>query len=332
MNARCDPMTDLFRISYKLVKPLYRRTSLHRSVIEEVRGQELQEAYAQCREITRTHAKTFYMATRFLPNDKQRGIFALYALCRYVDDLVDEAEDLVSRRQLDREGIRRSMEEWKRRLEAACLGGACDHPILRAFSHTLNTFHIPLELPLQLIEGVGMDLYKRRYETFGELYGYAYKVASVVGLMTCEIFGYRTPEALDHAEELGIAMQLTNILRDVGEDLRRDRIYLPAEELRRFGVTEKQLLWGRMDGNFRELMRFQIDRARRYYARSDLGVPMLEPGTRLPVYLARYNYSRILDKIEENGYRVFDRRAYLNATEKLAVLPGVLYRMRYQQS
>lgn len=324
-------MPDLLRIPYNLVKPLYRRTSLHRSVIDEVRGSELQEAYTRCREITRNHAKTFYMATRFLPNDKQRGIFAVYALCRYVDDLVDEAEDLVHRRCLDEDGIRRGMDNWKQKLEAAYRGEVRDHPILLAFSDTLHSFHIPLHLPLQLIEGVGMDLYKRRYETFDELYDYAYKVASVVGLMTCEIFGYRTPEALDHAEELGVAMQLTNILRDVGEDLRRDRIYLPAEELRRFGVSEQQLFEGRMDEAFRELMRFQIDRARSYYERSDLGVPMLESGSRLPVYLARYNYSRILDKIEENDYRVFDRRAYLNATEKFAILPGVLYRMRYQQ-
>lgn len=322
-------MTDLLRYPYNLLKPLYRRTSFHRSVIEELESRELQEAYAVCRELTRRHARTFYMSARFLPNRKQRGIFALYSLCRYVDDLVDEQEDLVEERKLDYREVRHKIAGWQRQLREAYEGRAGDNPILLAFSDLLRTSRIPLELPFQLIEGVCMDLWKTRYNSFGEVYEYSWKVASTVGLMCCEIFGYRSPRALRYAADLGVAMQLTNILRDVGEDLERGRIYLPRGEMQRFGVVEEDLFSHRLDDNFRRLMRFQIDRARRYYRRSELGIPLLSADSRLPVYLARGNYGRILDKIEENGYDVFHRRAYLNTTEKLALIPGVLYRMRH---
>lgn len=185
-----------------------------------------------------------------------------------------------------------------------------------------------MELPFELMEGVCMDLYKNRYDTFEELQRYSYKVASTVGLMTSEVFGYDSPRALNHAVDLGIAMQLTNILRDVGEDLEKNRIYLPREELDRFGVTESDLFGHRMSPNMIELMQFQIERARALYRSTDRGIEMLENDSRLPVYLASFNYGRILDKIEENGYDVFEQRAHLNTTEKITILPRVLYRMR----
>ena len=322
-------MTDLLRIPYELLRPLYQKTSFHRAVVEEVDDDRLKDAYMQCRAITRHHAKTFYMATRFLPNNKQRGIFAIYSLCRYIDDLVDEAEDLVSKRELDYAGIRRKLDHWKRKLKDTYEGKRQDNPILLAFSDVLRNYDIPIKLPFELMEGVCMDLYKNRYESFEEVYDYSYKVASIVGLMTSEVFGYSDDEALDHAVELGIAMQLTNILRDVGEDLTKNRIYLPREDLEHFGVTEEDLFNHKMDEAFVELMKFQIDRARDYYHRSDAGIPMLAEDSRLPVYLARHNYSRILEKIEKNDYNVFDRRAYLNATEKISILPRILYDMRF---
>ncbi|MFH5831899.1 phytoene/squalene synthase family protein [Halalkalibaculum sp. DA384] len=325
-------MTDLFRIPYNLIRPLYERTSLHRSVVEEVENEQLQEAYIRCREMTRQHAKTFYMATRFLPNKKQRGIFAIYALCRYVDDLVDEAEDLIDREKVTYPDIRNRIDRWKQKLEETYNGKRFDDPILLAFSDVLRSYQIPVELPFELMEGVCMDLYKNRYETFEELWDYSYKVASTVGLMTSEVFGYSDEQALQHAIDLGIAMQLTNILRDVGEDLEKNRIYLPKEELDRFGVTEKDLFSHRRTDAFIELMQFQIERTRNYYRSTDRGIEMLEKDSRLPVYLASFNYGRILDKIEENGYNVFEKRAYLNATEKITILPRVLYRMKYFSS
>lgn len=325
-------MTDLLRIPYDLLRPLYKRTSFHKSVVEEVEDEHLKEAYIQCRAITRKHAKTFYMATRFLPNKKQRGIFAIYSLCRYVDDLVDEAEDLVSKKELDYDGIHKKLGRWKKKLNDTYQGRLHDNPILMAFSDVLRSYNIPIELPFELMEGVCMDLYKNRYETFGEVYDYSYKVASIVGLMTSEVFGYASKEALDYAVALGIAMQLTNILRDVGEDLEKNRIYLPREDLDRFGISESDLFKHKRDNSFIEMMKFQIQRTRGYYERSDKGIPLLMKDSRIPVYLARYNYSRILDKIEANDYDIFNHRAYLNSTEKISILPRIIYKIQFGTS
>lgn len=321
-------MTDLFRIPYELFKPLYKWTSFHRSVIDEVESEELQEAYAKCRSITRYHSKTFYMATRFLPNHKQRGIFAIYSLCRYVDDLVDETEDLVDNEKLSQDDVKKKLDSWKQKLQDTYDGKVHDNPILIAFSDVLKRYHIPIEMPFELMEGVCIDMFKSRYETFEELYDYSFKVASVVGLMTSQVFGYESPEALGYAVDLGIAMQLTNILRDVGEDLQRDRIYLPQEDLDRFNVTEQDLFNHVLDERVLDLLAFEIERTRRFYNRSDEGIELLSQDSRLPVYMARQNYSRILNKIEENNYNVFDFRAYLNATEKLSILPQAYYQMK----
>lgn len=325
-------MTDLFRIPYALLKPLYERTSFHNAVIEEVNDKRLQQAYSQCRAITRHHAKTFYMATRFLPNHKQRGIFAIYSLCRYIDDLVDEAEDLVEKKELSEDDIRLKIDLLKQKLRDTYNGYVQDDEILIAFSDVLKRYHIPIEMPFELMEGVSMDLFKNRYETFEELYDYSFKVASIVGLMTSQVFGYKSKEALGYAVDLGIAMQLTNILRDVGEDLRRDRIYLPKEDLIRFGVREEELFNHQRSKNVIDLLKYQIERTRRYYSRSEKGITLLSSDSRLPVYLARENYSRILDKIEENDYDVFTKRAYLNATEKISILPVAYYQMKVGQS
>ncbi len=315
-------ITEILRYPYNVIRPVYERTAFHRSVIDELDDQHLREAYTSCRQITRKYAKTFYMATRFLPNHKQRSIFAIYALCRFLDDLVDETEDLVTTQKIDIDDVHRLIDTQKQRLldvyEGRDPGG---HPIFVAFSHTLKTFHIPVELPFELIDGVSMDLTKKRYETFEEVYEYSWKVASVVGLMTSEVFGYDDPKALEYAADLGIAMQLTNILRDVGEDLDRGRIYIPAEDLRAFGITEDDLFERKLTPEFKAMMEFQIQRAESYYERSDAGIGMLSDDSRLPVSMARMNYSRILMQIRENGYQVFDQRAHLSTAKKLAILP-----------
>lgn len=325
-------MTDLLRIPYNLIRPFYKRTTFHRSVIEELNDERLKMAYCKCRAITRDHAKTFYMATRFLPNHKQRGIFAIYSLCRYIDDLVDEAEDLLDKRQLTERDVKDRLDSWKQKLQYTYDGRVHDNDILIAFADVLKSHHIPIEMPFELMEGVCMDLFKNRYETFEELYDYSFKVASIVGLMTSKVFGYEDSQALSYAVDLGIAMQLTNILRDVGEDLRKDRIYLPQEDLGQFGVTEKDLFTHTLNKSVIDLLDFQIQRTRRYYDRAEQGIDLLSRDSRLPVYLASQNYSRILDKIESNNYDVFEQRAYLNATEKLSILPRAYYRMKWGRS
>jgi 15-cis-phytoene synthase len=310
------------------IRSVYERTTLHRGVTEEVVEPELRSAYEHCRSITRKYARTFYLATRFLPHDKQRSIFAIYGLCRFLDNVVDEAEDPGSDNHAELPQVEQTLMEWKQKLQGTYAGDSSDNPILIAFSDVLRRHQISIKLPFELIDGVAMDLAKSRYETFGELYDYSYKVASVVGLMISEVFGYEDESALQHAVDLGIAMQLTNILRDVGEDLGRNRIYLPAEDLRTFGVTEMDLFEHRMTDSFRELMKYQIDRARRYYASADKGIPMLSQDSQIPVRLARHNYARILDQIEANGYQVFTRRAYLSFTQKMVILPRVWWQTK----
>lgn len=321
-------MTNLLKIPYSFIRPIYEKTNFHKAVISEIEDARLRISYAHCRSITRKHAKTFYMATRFLPLEKQRSIFAIYGLCRYLDDLVDEAEDLIHKKKINEKQVLKKLESFRVKLISTYRGVEYNNPVLLAFSDVLNRFNISISHPLTLLDGVKMDLTKNRYETFEELYEYSYKVAAVVGLMTSEVFGYEDPEALNHARDLGIAMQLTNILRDVGEDLIRGRIYLPKEDLEKFNVTEDELFSRTMSGKFIDLMKFQIARTRMYYDSSEIGISKLSKDSRLPVMLARENYSRILNKIEENNYQVFHRRAYLNSTEKFSILPKVIMQIR----
>ncbi|XWN38027.1 MAG: squalene/phytoene synthase family protein [Balneola sp.] len=317
-------MTNFLQIPYSLFRPIYEMTSFHRSVIDDVSDEELKQAYSHCRAITRYHAKTFYLATRFLPNDKQRGIFAIYGMCRYLDNLVDEAEDLIREEKLTLSEIDEKLDNFRKDLDKVYSGYTVDDPILFAYADSLKRYKVAKELPLLLMEGVRQDLEISRFENFQQIYDYSYKVASVVGLMTIEVFGYSTNEAVERATDLGIAMQLTNILRDVGEDLERGRIYLPKEDLNRFDVSEEELFTKEKSEKFINLMKFQIARARKYYDRAFEGIEMLDKDSRLPVYLAHRNYSRILEKIEENDYDVFNKRAYLNQSEKLYILPKVL--------
>jgi len=299
------------------------QTDIAAATIVAAAPQACSDAFAWCRDVTRHHAKTFYLATRFLPKSQRNPIYAMYALLRTVDDLVDTAEEDIALGKLDRKGLARQMEEWRQKLRACYEGHPGSDPIMIAWHETLKNCDIPIELPLDLMDGVAMDIDFKPFETFDELYIYCYKVASVVGLMCSEIFGYSDRKALDHAIELGIAMQLTNILRDVGEDVDRNRIYIPLEEVRRFGCSEEQFMQKRIDENFRNLIRFQIDRARNYYRASDQGIPMLEKRSRFAVRLSSLNYNNILRTIEENSYDVFSRRAYRSFYQKLRTIPTI---------
>ncbi|NTU97384.1 MAG: phytoene/squalene synthase family protein [Chlorobiaceae bacterium] len=286
----------------------------------------LDEAYEYCRQMSRHHAKTFYLASMFLPERQRRPIFAIYALLRTVDDIVDMAEVKLSKGLITGEEIRKMLEDWKARLRACYAGNPGDDPIMMAWHDTLKRYPVPIELPFELIEGVAMDISFKPFETFDELYGYCYKVASVVGLMTSEIFGYSDKRALDHAVELGIAMQLTNILRDIGEDIDRGRIYLPMEDLRRFDCSIEEFLQKTMNRKFVDLMKFQVERARGYYRSAEQGIPMLHRESRFAVSLSSLNYGNILTAIEENGYDVFSKRAYRSFFQKISTIPAVWFK------
>ncbi len=195
--------------------------------------------------------------------------------------------------------------------------------VLFAWQDLLKTYKIPQNLPFELMQGVVQDTHIKRYETFDELYIYCYRVASTVGLMASEIFGYADEKTLKYAESLGIAMQLTNILRDIKEDAAMDRIYLPQEDLQKFNVSEKQIFAGEYDENFVELMKFQISRARDFYRKSEKGIALLEKDTRFTVLLAARIYAKILYEIERQNYNVFQTRAHTTLRQKIFSVPKI---------
>jgi phytoene synthase len=272
---------------------------------------DLQSAYEHCQRVAREHAKNFYYAFRTLPTDKRNAIYAAYAFCRVCDDIADE--DMPPEQQ------RRLFEETRALLLRAS-SGTVDDPVFAALGHALSLFDIPVRYFEDVIEGTEMDLSVRRFETFDDLKAYCYKVASAVGLICIEVFGYEGEYAREHAIDLGIAMQLTNILRDVKEDAGRGRIYLPLEDLCRFGYTESELMRGEFKDSFRDLMRFQVCRARRYFEGGNLLVPLVSPESRPCLAALSGVYSALLDRIEDANYQVFDRRISLRASEKLLIV------------
>lgn len=247
-------------------------------------------------------SKSFYFATRFFPREVAEAAYAVYWFCRTTDDMVDESD------------APPDLDAWRRRLEAALQGGAGDE-VLDTFAAAVHRFSIPSRYAFDLIDGVEMDLARAEYKDFEQLRLYCYRVASTVGLMMMHVIGF---SGAPHAEaiHMGIAMQLTNILRDVGEDLRRGRVYLPQDELERFGVSRADLATGRRTESFRRLMEFQIARARRFYGLGRAGLPFLHPRGRFAVDLASRIYARILNRIEASGYDVFARRAVVSRPEK----------------
>jgi 15-cis-phytoene synthase len=265
-----------------------------------------------CRRITRRYAKTFYFASACLPRPTRAHAYAVYGFCRWADNAVDDARSPA-------EAAAR-LDHARRALDLS-YSDAQVPPGLEEFRSTVERCSIPRSLFDELLEGMAMDLEQVRYPDFAALDLYCHRVAGVVGLMMTHVFGYRDPRCLPHARALGTAMQLTNILRDVAEDGLRGRIYLPQDELGRFGVSEAQLLEGRVDDGFRALMRFQIERARRYYAESEAGVPWLVgDASRLTVRVMGRLYAGILDAIEELEYDVFRARAHVPFARKLATL------------
>ncbi|HEX7974263.1 MAG TPA: phytoene/squalene synthase family protein, partial [Anaerolineales bacterium] len=278
----------------------------------------LNEAYLTCAEITRRHSRTFYLASGLLPVGKRRAIRALYAFCRVSDDLVDQARTDTTLSTAAR------LEDWRSR--TTCPRRDETDPVALAWSHARQSYQIPWRYADQLIGGVAMDLRQASYSTFTELSTYCYGVACTVGLMSMHIIGYAGAEAVPYAVRLGVALQMTNILRDVGEDARNGRVYLPEQELAAFGLGQADVKVGRVDGRWREFMRFQIERNRSLYADAWPGIALLDRDGRFAVGAAAELYQAILRDIENNDYNVFHRRASVSAGGKLGRLPGIWWR------
>jgi 15-cis-phytoene synthase len=271
----------------------------------------LDRAYAYCATLTSTHSRTFFMATGLLPSEKRRAMRALYAFCRLSDDIVDHAQGNAAG----------ALAIWQQ-------GVLAPEPppgdlVALAWADTRLRYGIPQRYAEQLINGVGRDLCQQRYCTFEEVVMYAYGVASTVGLMSMHIIGFAGEQAIPYAIKLGIALQLTNILRDVGEDWRSRRVYLPTDEMTAYGLTEADLDRGQVDDRWRAFLRFQIARNRRLYAEADPGIALLSGDGRFAVAAASELYRAILDDIEAHDYDVFNRRAHVSAWNKVYRLPGI---------
>lgn len=278
----------------------------------------LEDAYRHCDAITRHYSRTFSTASGLLPVEKRRAVRALYAFCRITDNIVDNSQPEAQRLS--------KLEEWRKTVSDPY--AAEGDPVALAWIDTQRRFKIPSGYAEQLIDGVARDLIQKRYATFGDLAGYAYGVASTVGLMAMHIIGFKNEAALPYAVKLGVALQMTNILRDIGEDWQHDRLYLPQDELDRFGVSENDLNVRGITPQWRHLMQFQIERNRRLYQESWEGIRLLDQDGRLAIGAAADLYRAILKDIEANDYDVFTRRARISSFGKLARLPIIWWRLR----
>jgi phytoene synthase len=283
--------------------------------------ESLKQSYGLCRQIARRTAKNFYYSFLVMPRAKRDAICAIYAFMRRSDDIADSAANSA----VALEGLRK----WRTQVDAALTRGEFADPTFPALADTVKRYNIPLCHFHELLDGTEMDQRITRYETFADLYKYCYHVASVVGLVVLPVFGYTDKAALAPAEACGIAFQLTNILRDVKEDARLCRIYLPREDLRRFGVEEDDIMnaaanpsacGSEFHSRFVELMKFEAARAREYYQKAEPLLGMIQPDSRGALAVMIGIYGGILRKIEKWNYAVFDERIRFSAAEKLWIV------------
>ncbi|MCM2288982.1 MAG: presqualene diphosphate synthase HpnD [Sulfuritalea sp.] len=261
-----------------------------------------------CQERAAGSGSSFYYSFLFLEPRRRQAITALYAFCREVDDVVDECPDAE---------LARTKLAWWRGEVKALFEGRPSHPVTQALTTTLKSFYLPQEQLLEIIDGMEMDLEQVRYADFKALNLYCYRVASVVGLLAAEIFGYSERQTLKYAHDLGLAFQLTNIIRDVGEDARRGRIYLPQDELSRFGVSEADLLNANYSDNFRRLMAFQVERAQATYQQAFAQLPAADRKAQRAGLVMAAIYRATLNEIVRDSYRVLDQRISLPPLRKL---------------
>ena len=261
-----------------------------------------------CQQKAASSGSSFYYSFMFLPPNRRRAITALYAFCREVDDVVDECQD---------PQIAATKLAWWRVELDRLYAGQPDHPVTRALKPVIEEFNLPREQLLEIIDGMQMDLQQTRYLDFTALSLYCYRVASVVGLLAAEIFGFEDRATQKYAHDLGMAFQLTNIIRDVGEDARRGRVYLPLDELKRFEVPVADLLNARHSDNFRRLMEFQIERAEQFYAQALAALPAIDRKSQRPGLMMAAIYRTLLDEIKRDGSQVLNQRTSLTPLRKL---------------
>src|SRR5512142_2204882 len=261
-----------------------------------------------CQQKAAQSGSSFYYSFLFLPPERRRAITALYAFCREVDDVVDECSDA---------NVARTTLNWWRNEVSAIYGGTPQHPVTQALVPIVKQFNLAQEHLLEIIDGMEMDLDLPRYPDFKSLQLYCYRVASVVGLLSVEIFGYTDRQTLKYAHDLGIAFQLTNIIRDVGEDARRNRIYLPMDEMQQFGVTAADILNARETENFHKLMAFQVERAQRYYRQAMEHLPAADRKAQRTGLIMAEIYRAVLDEVVASGCHVLKERVSLTTRYKL---------------
>jgi phytoene synthase len=268
------------------------------------------QAYAECRRIAHKHGANFSVGFRFLPRVKRRAVYAAYAWCRWADDIADESPGGDVNARLD---------DWQRELEA-CYAGTPSHPITIALADALQHFAIPKSAFIALVDGCRQDTWKSRYETFEELLHYCDLVATSIADISLSIFGYRSDAAPGYGRSLATALQLTNVTRDVGDDLSRDRIYIPREELRRFGVTEEEIFARAENDRIRRLLEFQIDRAEGYFREAEPLLRELAFDARFPTLLMGGVYATVLAKLRKDPLTAIRKRLSLSPLQKVLVV------------
>jgi len=274
----------------------------------------LEASYAFCRRIARNRARNFYYSFLLLSPEQKDAMCAIYAFMRYSDDISEGAA-----------ASRQAIDHWRSDLDRALTGDYPANPLWPAFHETVQRFDIPHQYFHEMIDGVSQDLNARQIQTFDELYRYCYQVASVVGLTIIHIFGFDSPDALPLAEKCGIAFQLTNILRDIREDSENHRIYIPSEDIQRFGAN-----LATYDANFIELLRFEAARARAYYDESRPLIGLVDKNSRRSLWALIEIYRRLLARIERQNFNVLDRRARVPTPEKLGILASAILRPRFK--
>jgi 15-cis-phytoene synthase len=278
----------------------------------------LEESYAQCIAVTKERAANFHFAFQVLPKPRYRGICALYAFSRLADDISDD--------DVDPERALANSKAWRTAFDKALAGDASTHAILPAVADTMQRYKIPPVYMHELITGTEMDAHTKRYEKWDETYLYCYRVASVIGMMTIHVFGFTDPKAVPLAEKTGIAFQMTNILRDLGEDAGRGRIYLPLEDLRKLGVSEAEVLAAKDSPALRKLVKFEVERTKSYYEQGRELVPLIEAESRNALGSLVAIYSRLLQEIERRDYDVLTERVSLSKAEKLKLAAGFAWK------
>ncbi|MFO7538199.1 MAG: phytoene/squalene synthase family protein [Chloroflexota bacterium] len=282
----------------------------------------LQAAYGHCEEITAQHSRSFHLASGLLPTDKRQATRALYAFCRITDDIVDGPGSEAEKEQ--------KLRQWQR--TALSINPPSGELTAVAWAKARQDYQVPVRYAEQLIEGLARDLHQTRYNTFADLATYCYGAASTVGLMSMHIVGFRNKQAISYAVKLGLALQMTNILRDVGEDWQRGRLYLPLDELAHYNLSEADIGHGVghgvVDDRWRQFMRFQIARTRQLYEEAWPGINLLQKDGRFAITVAADVYRAILEDIENHDYDVFNRRAHVTTLGKLGRLPRLWWQSR----